>query len=111
MHHIGAFIDSDGVRHNLDGDDFTRIIALLTDGTAITYEGFGVRDAGIPRVPYNLGNPLGGVEVQGDHYLREFQNGTVELFMGSGDYPMPFDFRVTQGGSVIHDLDFPSIDR
>ena len=74
----------------------------ITDNTAITYEGFGVRDAGIPHVEYDLGRPLSGIQVEGDYFLREFEQGKVELFMGAGDFPLPFEFRVTQNGQVLH---------
>lgn len=111
MHHIGTYQDENGVYQDIDGDDFTRIMALMTDATAITYEGFGVRDAGIPAIEYALGLPTGGVVRSDNIYTREFENGKVELFMGSGEFPLPFEFRVTQGGQVIHDMDLPTIDR
>ena len=111
MHPVGTYVDSDGNPQILDADDFTRIIALLTDNTAITYAGSGARDAGIPSVEYNLGSPVGGMQVEGDVYRREFQHGSVELYMGSGDFPLPFEFQVIQDGKVIHDMDLPTIER
>jgi len=111
MHHVGTYLDGDGEYQTIDGDDLTRATALLTDATAITYEGFGVRDAGVPTVEYGLGQPLGGVVVTGDTYSREFENGRIDLYMGSGDYPVPFEFTVWEGGRVAHDLDLPTMDR
>jgi len=105
MWEAGRYLDENGDYQSIDADDFTRAVALLTDCTAVTWKGFNVRDAGIPEVEYNLGKPMGGTVISGSTYSREFENGRLELFMGFGDYPVPFEFTVTEGGRVIHDLD------
>jgi len=111
MHHVGTYLDQNGDYQVIDADDLTRAAALLSGATAITYAGYGVRDAGLPDIEYNLGKPLGGPVLSGSTYTREFENGWIELFMGTGDYPVPFEFTVSEGGRVIHDLDFPTLDR
>ncbi|MFH2052594.1 MAG: putative glycoside hydrolase [bacterium] len=93
----------------IDADDLTRAVALLTDASAITYEGVGgVRDAGIPLVEYDLGPPLGGVQNNYPFYRRDFERGHITLTMRNGAYPYPFDFEVWQDGVMIHRSPYPA---
>jgi len=92
----------------IDADDLTRIVAMMTDATAIAYDESGERSAGMPMREYNLGVPLGGVTVNYPHYTRQFTNGTVELTMRSGAYPYPFDYTVYQDGQLIDESPYPA---
>ncbi len=111
MRDVGSFVTSSGQLEIIDGDLLTGAMALMTGATAITYDGSGTRSAGIPAIEYDLGAPLGGMVIDGDLYTRDYANGRLEIFMGSGDYPTPFDFRVIQNGVVIQDIDFPNVIR
>jgi hypothetical protein len=111
MNHVGYYRDENGAWLPVDAGELTRALALLTGGTAVTYDDSGRRSAGIPDVEYDLGAPLGPVQVAGDVYRRAFEHGRIELYMGSGDYPEPFDFQVLRNGRVIQDIDFPTVAR
>lgn len=87
--------------------DLLRVVALLTDATSIHYDSSGAHRSGIPSVEANLGLPLGGVTIRGDVYTRDFQYGRVELVMGTGTYPFPFDATITKNGSTLQRLDYP----
>ena len=104
MHHMGGWVDGEGQYHVTNPNDLNRIVALLTDATAITYSDFGLRDAGIPAIEYSLGPALSGVDITGATIARDFERGRVELYMGSGDYPLPFEYRVWQDGQLIDAL-------
>jgi len=56
---------------------------------------------GVPMVELNLGSPLGDTVINGDHYMREFERGRVEMFMGDGKYPIPFSYVIPENGVVI----------
>ncbi len=94
--------------YQIDADDLTRAVALLTDATAITYDDSGERSAGIPAKEYNLGAPLGGVTIDYPVYTREFERGRIVLTMRTGDYPRPFDFEVYQGDQLIDRSPYPA---
>lgn len=111
MHDVGSYLAGDGTWQTVDADELTRAVALLTGNTAITYEGTGVRDAGIPDLEYDFGPPRGEATIVGDTYVRDFAGVRLELFMGSGNYPTPFDFLITRDGRVIQEMDFPSVPR
>ncbi len=104
----GVYFDSDLNPVYVDGGRLARAIAMLTDGTSITFEGFGVHDVGIPSVEYNLGPALGGVTIDGDIYTREFRDGSIKLIMRSGEFPFPFDFCVYRQGEVIDQSEYPA---
>ncbi|MBU2502498.1 putative glycoside hydrolase family 15 protein [bacterium] len=93
---------------SIDADDLTRAVALLTGGSAITYESVGIRHAGIPEVEYDLGPPLGGVQNNYPFYRRDFERGHITLTMRNGAYPYPFDFEVWQDGVMIHRSPYPA---
>jgi hypothetical protein len=101
---VGGYVGDDGLWHPVDAGDVTRIVALLTGGTAIHYDGTGGHRAGIPDVEYDLGAPLGGVTVEGGRIERSFERGVVSLEMGSGAYPLPFDYRVAQRGLIVDEV-------
>ncbi len=94
--------------YTIDADDLTRAVALLTGASAITHEGFGIREPGIPEVGYDLGAPLGGVQNNYPFYRRDFQRGYITVTMRDGAYPFPFDFEVWQDGVMIHRSPYPA---
>ncbi len=104
----GVFFDSDYNAQYVDGGRLARAVAMLTDGVSITFQGFGVHDAGIPSVEYNLGPALGGVTIEGDTYTRQFRDGSIELIMRTGEFPFPFDFRVYRRGELIDQSQYPA---
>jgi hypothetical protein len=86
--------DQNQVLRPISLGDVNRAIALLTGSTVIHYDLTGQHHAGLPDVEINLGEPLGGVIVDGNLYTRAFEQGTVTLTMGTGAYPMGFSFRI-----------------
>jgi hypothetical protein len=49
----------------------------------------------------DLGNPLGETVINGDHFVRHFERGRVELVMGLGYYPLPFAYAIPQNGVIV----------
>jgi hypothetical protein len=86
--------DQNQVVRPINLGDVNRAIALLTGSTVIHYDLTGQHHAGLPDVEINLGEPLGGVTIDGNLYTRAFEEGTVALTMGTGAYPMGFSFRI-----------------
>jgi hypothetical protein len=98
---VGGYRTVDGTWEEAVPEDFNRVMALLTGATSIHFAP-GLRfQAGLPRVALSLGRPLGGVTVDGHSYTREFENGRVEMEMGSGEYPAPFSYRIEQNHEVV----------
>jgi hypothetical protein len=105
----GTFQDSEGDMVTLNNGDLNRVVALLTGATSLHFDNSGSHSAGLPRVELALGQPLGGVEIEGDRYYRQFENGEVELVITSGSLPIPFSYSITQGGTLVEALDYPML--
>ncbi len=104
---VGSYRTTDGELVAVNAGDLTRIMALLTDATSIHYENTGAHRAGIPRVELDLGRPLGGVTITGNTYERSFERGRVSMVMGSGAYPVPFDYQIVQKDVIVEEIDSP----
>ena len=98
---VESYQDDSGAWQPVNPGNLLRAIALLTDGTATHYDYSYQTRAAIPAVELNLGKALGGVEIVGDRYIRDFERGRVVLEMGVGHYPEPLAFSVRQEGAVI----------
>lgn len=92
--------DQNYVVRPLNLGDMHRAIALLTGSTVIHYDLTGEHHAGLPDVEVNLGEPLGGVSIDGNVYTRQFVGGKVTLTMGTGTYPMGYSFRIDSTGQA-----------
>ena len=91
---VPYMMDQNQVYRALNMGDLHRAIALLTGSTVIHYDLTGAHHAGLPDVEINLGEPLGGVTIDGSVYTRNFEQGTVTLTMGTGNYPLGFSYRI-----------------
>lgn len=98
--------DSDGQLVPFNLGDLNRVVALLTGATACYHEPPNTQ-YGWPTYEPSLGLPLGGVVCSGDTITRDFAGGRVKLFMRSGDGPLPFDFEITAGDTVVQALHYP----
>lgn len=107
----GVYFDASFDPVYIDADDLTRAVAMLTDGTAINFDGFDTLEPGIPSVEYDLGLPLGGVAIDFPTYTREFERGRIVLTMRTGAYPFPFDFQVYKDGVLIDASPYPAAAR
>lgn len=91
------------------GNQF-RAVALLVDGFACWNSHDGTTFSytyGAPEQNINLGQPLGAPSFEDNFIRREFQFGKVELEMGSGTYPNPFDYRIWCLGQLVEVLAIP----
>lgn len=91
------------------GDQF-RAVALIVDGFSCwnSHDGSSFRlSYGWPDVEFSLGDPLGPPVFSGDFIRRQFEFGEVEIEMGSGRYPNPFDYRIRCMGLVVEELAIP----
>jgi len=91
---VPYMMDQNQVYRPINLGDINRAIALLTGSTVIHYDLTGQHHAGIPDVEVNLGEPLGGVTIDGNVYTRAFEQGTVTVTMGTGAYPMGLSFSI-----------------
>ncbi len=98
---IGSYRDDDGSWVRIDSGNLLRAVALLTDATSLHYDPVGRFRAGIPEVELDLGRPLGETMITGDHFVRHFERGRVELIMGLGYYPTPFAYAIPQNGVIV----------
>jgi hypothetical protein len=106
---VGTYVDPDGLLAPIIAGDLLRAVALLTGATSTHYNNTGLHRSGIPRVELDLGNPLGPATIEGELYSRQFERGSVELYMGAGLYPVPFSYVIPQNGVVVEEFgDFPS---
>lgn len=97
---IPYMMDQNHVTRPINLGDMHRAIALLTGSTVIHYDLTGQHHAGLPDVEINLGEPLGGVTIEGNIYTRQFAGGKVTLTMGTGTYPMGYSFRIDRAGET-----------
>lgn len=105
---VGIYMDPESLQMvPINTGDLLRAIALLTDATSIHYDCSGLHRSGIPSVEATLGLPLGGVQIAGEVYSRDFQFGRVELVMGTGTYPFPYSFTLTKNGTPIQIVEYP----
>jgi hypothetical protein len=93
----------------LDLADLNRAIALLVGGAAVYYDDSGRRTAGLPTVELDLGHPTSDVNIDGNRYSRSFDNGRIELLMGSGGLPDPFTFKIYQNETLVQSVDLPTV--
>ena len=98
---VGSYRDADGSWKTIDPGNLLRAVALLTDATSTHYDLTGEPRAGVPALEIDLGRPLGETEITGDHYLRRFERGKVELVMGLGYYPVPFSYVIPENGVIL----------
>lgn len=98
---VGSYRDDDGNWVTIDPGNFLRAVALLTDATSTHFDLTGRLRAGIPEVELNLGRALGETVIDGDHFVRHFERGRVELVMGQGQYPNPFSYAIPQNGVIV----------
>lgn len=101
---VGSYQGPDGQWLPVNASDLTRVMALMTDATAIHFDNSGSHRAGIPTVELNLGRALGGATVDGDFYTREFEHGRVGLQMGTGSYPVPFDYQIIERDVIVEEI-------
>jgi Hypothetical glycosyl hydrolase family 15 len=88
--------------------DYNRAVALLVGGTSVYYDLSGRHEPGYPPVELDLGQAVTGVTIDGNRYEREFENGRIELVMGTGALPIPFSYEIHQDGELIQSFDFPT---
>jgi hypothetical protein len=98
---VGSYRDDDGHWVTIDPGNFLRAVALLTDATSTHFDLTGHLRAGIPEVELDLGRPLSETVIDGDHFVRVFERGRVELVMGLGQYPNPFSYAIPQNGIIV----------
>ena len=105
-----VFLDNDReVTQIITGDKF-RAVSLLAD----TYSSWNSTPDGNQRPTYHwtshdisLGQPLGPTVFEDQFIRREFQYGRVEIEMGSGAYPNPFDYRIWLRGELVSERAVP----
>lgn len=101
--------DQHGVMRPVDLGNVNRAIAMLTDAAPVHFDLTGAHHAGIPEVEINLGEPLGGVIIEGDSFQRLFDYGSVTVTMGTGAYPLGLSYVIKRhlpggGEAVIEEL-------
>jgi len=101
-----TYFDQNGEATPLVLGNLYRAVGLLT-GNYSTWLGDGGHNFDWPEVEFNLGQPLASTVIIGDHYFREYQYGTIDLHMGTGNYPNPFSYEIKVNGRVVEALDMP----
>ncbi len=101
------FTDINGDLRTLDFGDLNRVVALLTDASYVYYDMTGQHHAGCPSVQLSLGEPTASTIIRGNFFSRTFENGYVELEMGTGGGPIPFSFIIIQNGELVQMLNYP----
>jgi hypothetical protein len=101
--------DNHTAQHIYTGDKF-RAVALLGD----FYSSWNSSPNGLGHYVYgwtshdiSLGQPLGPATFEDEFIRREFQYGRVEIEMGTGAYPNPFDYRIWVLGDLVSMLAIP----
>ena len=103
-----SFVDDNGNNIEYRNAEFSRVAALLT-GTLVSYHcDEQLTHYGWPEVEFDLGEPLGGVSIDGDQISREFQHGMVWLNMTNGGDTFPFDFRIEGDEGLLQSFAYPS---
>ncbi len=95
---VGSFQDAEGNWASVDPGNLLRVVSRLTGGTSIHYNMSGLFRAAIPELELNLGPPLAPATISNSRITRRFENGRVELVLGTGVFPVPFDYVVHSGG-------------
>lgn len=98
--------DTERVNTRLDQGNLNRVVGLLT-GVYASWNSHGGYSYGWPEVDISLGEPLGPTVIDGPVHRRDFQYGSVEMIMGSGEYPVPFSYEIRIGDRIVEAFDFP----
>ena len=107
---FGAFHDNNGIVTPISTGDKFRAIALLGDFYSSwnsSPDGIGGWVYGWSSHDISLGQPLGPAVFEDEFIRRDFQYGKVEIEMGSGAYPNPFDYRIWLLGELVSELAIP----
>jgi len=83
-----------------------RAIGLLA-GTYAAWNPTGVWGYGWPNVDISLGAPLGPPVIAYPGYSRDFEYGRIELIMGTGIHPDPFDYTIWVNGRIVEQWSRP----
>jgi len=100
------YFDHNGDPNQINLGNMYRAVGFLT-GVYNNWLGTGGNYYDWTNVEINLGQPLSPTVINGDHYFRQFQYGTVDLHMGSGVYPNPFSYEIKINGRVVDAFDMP----
>jgi len=100
------YFDQNGNPQQINLGNMYRAVGLLT-GVYNNWLGTGGNTYDWTNVEVNLGEPLAPTEINGNHYFRQYQYGTVDIYMGSGTYPNPFSYEIKINGRVVEAFDMP----
>ncbi len=100
------YFNENGEPSILNFGNLYRAVGLLT-GNYCSWFRDGGQFFDWPNVEINLGAPVGVTIIDGNHYFRQYEYGTIDLVMGSGTYPNPFSYEIKINGRVVEALDIP----
>ena len=84
------------------------VCAIISGSIGSSYTTVGTIGVGLVGVAAGLGLPLGPPVRDGEVYRREFTRGSVEMVMGSGNYPVPFTYEIRDArGDLLQMLEPP----